>query len=311
MFLRGCLSALVIVASLNVKVAAPQDVIISNGRAIPEDNLAYPVLFSLQTIIGKSLASGFYINTTHGIYLVTANHFFGELDSILKDTTTKQFRPDVNVLVTSYSRDPSDNKRNSFLLNLRTLESGGHLQTDPTTDIVVITLGIGERENNQAPSPVTTVAGVTVQEMATLGTVGVSIEAVKKFDQVLIGNDVIMYGYPTSIGLSSIPQLDPDRPLLRKGIVSGKNVQKHTLVLDCPTYQGNSVGPIFEIDRELTQTKYFLIGVAEQYVPYAMGSPTINIISNSGYGIATPMDPVIKIVEQVEQAEKRKAGDLP
>jgi hypothetical protein len=110
-----------------------------------------------------------------------------------------------------------------------------------------------------------------------------------------------MYGYPSSIGLSTTPQLDPDRPLLRKGIVAGKNLQKHTLVLDCPTYNGNSGGPIFEIDREFAQTKYFLIGVAEQYVPYAMGSPTINIISNSGYGIATPMDPVMKIVEEAEK----------
>jgi hypothetical protein len=73
---------------------------------------------------------------------------------------------------------------------------------------------------------------------------------VKTFDQVLIGNDVIMYGYPTSLGLANILQLNPDRPLLRKGIVAGKNLQQHTLILDCPIYQGNSGGPIFEIDRD-------------------------------------------------------------
>jgi hypothetical protein len=235
------------------------------------------------------------------MYLVTANHFVAELDNILRDANTKQYRPEANVSVTSYSRDPADNKHNSFILNLHILESNGHLQADRTTDIMVITIGTVDRTNKQAPTAITPVAGVTVQEMSALGTVGVSIEGLKKFDQVLIGNDVIMYGFPSSIGLSTVPQLDPDRPLLRKGIVAGKNIQKHTLVLDCPTYNGNSSGPIFEIDREFTQTKYFLIGVAEQYVPYAMGSPTINIINNSGYGIATPMDPVMKIVEEAEK----------
>ena len=303
LLLRICFSALPIIASpfLYVRTIAAQEAITSTGRAVPEDNLAYPVLLSLQTIIGKSLASGFFINAPHAMYLVTANHFLSEIDTILRDPSTRQYRPDVNVTATSYSRDPSDNKRNSFLLNIRILDSNGYLQTDPATDVMVIALGIGDNLEKQTPRPITPVAGVTLQETTNLGTVGVSIDNIKKFDQVLIGNDVIMYGYPTSIGLANMPQLDPDRSLLRKGIVAGKNAQKHTLVLDCPTYQGNSGGPILEIDRELTQTKYFLIGLAEQYVPYAMGSPTVNIIINSGYGIATPMDPVMKIVEEMEK----------
>jgi hypothetical protein len=95
LLLRGCLSALVIVAlsPSTLKTAFAQDVITSTGRAIPEDNLAYPVLLSMQTIIGKSLASGFFLNATHAMYLVTANHFFTELANILRDTNTKQYRP--------------------------------------------------------------------------------------------------------------------------------------------------------------------------------------------------------------------------
>jgi hypothetical protein len=177
LLLRGCLSALVIIAlpPSYVKTVAAQDVITSSGRAIPEDNLAYPVLLSLQTIIGKSLASGFFLNATHAMYLITANHFLAELNPVLRDANTKEYRSDVNVSVTSYSRDLSDNKHNSFILNLRTLESSGHLQPDPTTDIVVITLGIGDSANKQTPTARTPVAGVAVQEMAALGTVGVSI----------------------------------------------------------------------------------------------------------------------------------------
>ena len=63
LLLRGCLSALVIVAfpPSYVKTVAAQNIITSSGRAIPEDNLAYPALLSLQTIAGKALASGFFL----------------------------------------------------------------------------------------------------------------------------------------------------------------------------------------------------------------------------------------------------------
>lgn len=39
-------------------------------RALPDDNLAYPVLITLK----NSTGSGFYVNTNTGMYLVTAKH---------------------------------------------------------------------------------------------------------------------------------------------------------------------------------------------------------------------------------------------
>lgn len=305
--LRGCLSALLIFTFISPthKAVAAEGVVTSNGRAIPEDNLAYPVLLTLTTRLAKALASGFFLNTPHATYLVTANHFLAELDVLLRDPTTHEYISDDIITATSYSRDPADNKRNSFILNLHTLQSDHHLQADAIADILVITIGTGTTlPPNQAPMT-TPVAGVTVQEMTALGVVGVDIEGVKTFSQVLIGNDVIMYGYPTSLGLATIPQINPDRPLLRKGIVAGKNVQQHTLILDCPTYQGNSGGPVFEVDRDLMQMKFWLIGVAEQFVPYQTGGPTINMVYNSGYAIASPMDAVLKMVDAAEKPSSK------
>ncbi len=307
LLLRGCISALLILtlSPIHKAVAAESVVTTSNGRAIPEDNLAYPVLLTLTTRLAKSLASGFFLNTSRATYLVTASHFLSELDVLLRDPTTHEYLNDDNITATSYSRDPEDNKRNSFILNLHTLQSDRHLQADATADILVITIGTPTTTPPSNQTAMRPVAGVTIQETTALGIVGVPIGAVKTFSQVLIGNDVIMYGYPTSLGLATIPQINPDRPLLRKGIVAGKNVQQHTLILDCPTYQGNSGGPVFEVDREMTQTEFSLIGVAEQFVPYQTGGAAITMMYNPGYAIASPMDVVLKMVNAAEKPSSK------
>jgi hypothetical protein len=150
---------------------------------------------------------------------------------------------------------------------------------------------------NTQPQIMTPVPGATWAEVAPQGTVGVPSEAVKTLNQVFVGNDVVMYGYPTSLGLEKIPEIDPLRPLLRKGIVAAKDLQKRSLVLDCPAYFGNSGGPVFEADRQPFQTKLLLIGVVKKYVPFtATDARTFLMQTNSGYSIATPIDDVLELM---------------
>ena len=119
-----------------------------------------------------------------------------------------------------------------------------------TADVLVMIVGtVPAMPSSTQPQLMSPVPGVSFAEVAPLGTVGVSREGIKTLDEVIVGNDVIMYGYPTSLGLEKIAQIDPLRPLLRKGIVAGKNIQRSSLVLDCPAYFGNSGGPVFEIER--------------------------------------------------------------
>jgi Trypsin-like peptidase domain len=303
---RACLYALLpmlVGLSPFSKPAQAQDVVTTNeGRAVPEDNLAYPVLLVLKTRVATSQASGFFVDTPHAQYLVTAHHFLAEQDALIRDPKTNAYVTDANITVISYSRDPTDNTRNNYVLNLHDLQANGHIKINQSVDILVITLiELSGPPSSDKPVSGTPVAGVNILQIAKQGTVGVALNAIKKFDDVLIGNDVLMYGYPTSIGLATLPQIIPDRPLLRKGIVAGKNFQQHTLILDCPSYQGNSGGPVFEIDRRFTGNAFYLIGVAEQYVPYAMGSPTISILNNSGYSIAAPTDAVVEMIGDIEK----------
>ena len=264
-------------------------------RAIPEDNLAYPVLITLKSG-GK--ASGFFLNTQTAQYFVTANHVLVD-DPTLTDPATHTYKPDAYIELLSYSRDPLDTKRNVTGLNLQQLQKDGHIRTNPSQDVVAITMGtMSATPSTTTRVPVSNVPGVTFKETATQGMLGASVDAVKTLDQVLIGNDVIMFGYPTSLGLKQLPQLDPDRPLLRKGIVAGKNMQRHSLILDCPVYFGDSGGPVFELDREALGTRFWLIGMVKEYVPFAESSRTFMIVNNSGYSVATPMDAVLELIRQ-------------
>jgi S1-C subfamily serine protease len=293
--LRACFSALLILTLSPIhKPVAAQGVAISNERAIPEDNLAYPVLIILNN---GSKGSGFFLDTTTTQYLVTANHVIAE-DADLIDPKKKTYKPDAEIEAISYSRDMTDTKRNRVKINLHDLQSANNIHADITNDVVVITIGTVQTppSTTQATS-LTPVPGVTFEEMATLGTVGVALASVKRLDEVLIGNDVIVFGYPTSLGLQQLPQLDPDRPLLRKGIVAGKNLQRRSLILDCPIYFGDSGGPVFEIDRELLQTRFRLIGVVREYVPFAESTRTSMQLENSGYSVAAPMDAVLNLIQ--------------
>ena len=191
----------------------------------------------------------------------------------------------------------SETARNVLIVNLHELQTAGRLRADVTADVLVMTVGtVPAMSQPQMTSPV---PGATWAEVAPLGTVGVSREGVKTLNEVIVGNEVIMYGYPTSLGLQQIPQIDPLTPLLRKGVVAAKSLQRRSLVLDCPAYFGNSGGPVFEIDRGTTQISFRLIGVVTNYVPFiATDARTFVMQTNSGYSVATPMDAVLQLVGQ-------------
>jgi hypothetical protein len=224
----------------------------------------------------------------------------GRDDKSLVDPATHTFKPDATVNAISYSSDTSDTTSNVLILNLHELQAEGHLRTDANNDVLVIT--VARTTTAKAPDTaqmVTTVKGAGWAHVSSHGTVGVAIEAVKTLAQVNVGNDVIMYGYPSSLGFKAVPQIDPLRALLRKGIIAGKDIQKHTIVLDCPVYFDNSGGPVFEIDREFPATKFFLIGVVTQYVPLVTTDGlTIEMLTNSGYSIATPIDAVLQLIKE-------------
>jgi hypothetical protein len=119
----------------------------------------------------------------------------------------------------------------------------------------------------------------------------------------MAGNDIFLFGFPSSIGLIS-PEFSVQRPLIRKGILSGKNPKLKTLILDCPVHRGNSGSLVIEKEvKGFGNYKLSAIGIAVRYVPvFEKGIVEIATTkefvtySNSGYTVAEPIDFVFELI---------------
>jgi len=263
-------------------------------RLIPEDNLAYPVLITLKTG-GEALGSGsgIYLNTGDSIYLVTAKHV---LEPGLPDPKTGKIKfPDLDLELLSYSKDLPIPRKNVFLLSLAAFRSSGAVKTHETRDVAVIKIGTTLRQDDGSLK-FAYLAGMVGLETSQSGILAVSMDTVQTFDQVLVGNEAILYGYPKSLGIPDNPQFDPLRPLLRKGLIAGADLKRHSLVIDGPVYRGNSGGPVFEIDQDFPQTHYYLVGISTEFVPLIEATTDFSVTFNSGYSVAEPMDFVLELI---------------
>jgi len=265
-------------------------------RAIPDDNLAYPVLIKLNTC--DIQGSGFFLDTGSALFLVTARH-------VLFDES----KPDHPLLckdaeLLSYSRDPRETDKNILVLDLEALSKAGNLKRHPTHDVAVINLGTALPHNPDQKIMMIPNPGVQIRAFAPSGVLAAGIQTVKKMQEVLEANEIYVFGFPSSIGLRQIPQIDYLKPLIKRGIVAGKNAQLETIIIDGFIYPGDSGGPVLEVDDEgLFKKKFSIIGVISQFVPLvetrtsqALGYSSMSF-NNSGYSVVVPMDKVLELTK--------------
>jgi len=271
------------------------------AREIPQSHIKYPVLVSLE---GGTTSTGFYVHNSLGnAFFVTAKHTFFEKD-------TKGAFPVLKAreaLLASYPREPEYDHQIFIKLQLDALRRAGHLMVHHSQDVVVAKIGEIDKSG-----PVVTVRFMEgVVRMASSDSrpegsiLGANLSNIKKFKDIVIGNDVFVFGYPVSLGLKHYPQIDFKKPLLRKGIIAGKNEEKQTVILDCPTYYGDSGGPVIEIEQiSLTEKRSWVIGLIAEFVPFDEKWYGIRQfipskrIENSGYSVMIPMDSVLELIEE-------------
>jgi hypothetical protein len=280
----------VLIALALVVLAGQMSPAAGAGHAIPDDSLSYTVQVSFA---GKPRASGFYLRTAQAVYFVTAWH-------VLYDETTGKLRFTEATLL-SYARDPKDPGRNRLRLDLASLEKAGEIKANSERDVAAVRIATIEGVGPVAP--ITMGKAVTTLERAASGLLAISVSSVHRFAEVLVGNDVYIFGYPESIGVSGIPQIDYERPLLRKGIVAGLNPKSRAIILDCPVYGGNSGGPVLQVEElDPVHRQFRLIGIVRQFVPYEenwlnLSQNYVNVTrSNSGYSVAEPVDSLLELV---------------
>lgn len=314
-------------------------------RDIPDDNLAYPVLFISAS---GGTGSGFYLDYEDSTYFVTARHvlfdrasveitdlpqnleipyelryrvgydktkkilsFDGVMTTDEKDLLIKSapnselFKKAMDELyqksqhlrlqtdkatLFSYSVNLSDTEVNELEIDVTKLFNNGHIKYHHSADVALIKIGINEKsEGRQRIKLVDEVKmkkgpGILTLEKAN----------VKLFNDVLVSNNIFAFGYPTSV--SRHPLLNIKLPLIRKGIIAGKNFLLKTIILDAPMYYGNSGGPVLEVEQVSGEIHFRVIGVVTNLIPFQLAGD--ESFQNSGYSVAVPMDFVFELLSE-------------
>jgi hypothetical protein len=254
---------------------------------LPEPYTVYAISISA----GPSQGSGFILQASNSVYLVTARHV---LFNVNQSPTNW---PMWGTIATCTGHLP-DSSSTVMTLDLAILTQSGDVRYSPNHDVALVRFENCDPTNNNL---VSLLAGVSFQTKQT-AFMQTPASLCDRFDDTVVGTDILLFGFPSSIGIAQMPQIDFDLPLLRKGIVAGKNLNRRVYVLDCPSYQGNSGGPVIGKEINGSTTRFPVLGVVTEMVPYSeswqnsrLGYVNQNI-SNSGYSIAEPMDTILDMV---------------
>lgn len=265
---------------------------------LPSNNLNYPV----RILAGTSSGSGFIVGTDekNNAYIVTAKHVL-----YYQDTNTKEFKlfsEKVKIICNTFIEPYVYKSPRIYELDLLKLITDNHLKLHSSQDVVVIKFGI------RKDGKINFLPGVSLLQDTEGAIVTYELSGARKFDDVVISNEIFVLGYPVSLSSSEMKQINYDLPLVRKGIVAGKNYENKTLILDCPVYGGNSGGLALEIDLDATNgVNIHLVGVVVQFVPFVEQWQNTKFPSlfntnyqNSGYSIVLPIDFIIDLIKEIE-----------
>lgn len=254
------------------------------------------------------LGTGILYKDSTSVYLITARHnFYQEVNSkgktlfLLKDTKCK--------LIT-YPRDIKNANSDSLECELVILEKTGLLKYDQFNDVATLKLA----ELSVLDSIYQTIKNLNgIKRLDKSGTTiqSFEIDEIKRINELNIGDEVALFGFPRAIGLIRDPQYDFNRPLLRKGTIAGLNSSKGTFILDCVVYQGNSGGPLlryyykFETYKGgfIRKMESELIGIVSEFIPLEEKWTNLNYgmtnieWDNSGYSVIVPIDYALNLIE--------------
>jgi hypothetical protein len=175
----------------------------------------------------------------------------------------------------------------------------GNLLFDLKNDIALIRFAklvdMGTYASIQYPSFVTKLTKETKIESWPTD-VSVSIE------EIMPGSDLFVIGFPQSLGLQG--NFDMNRPLMRKGIVAGKDLKLNRIIGDGAVYFGNSGGIAVAIHFKDNKFDLRLAGLVSQYIPFdeslfdKRGNQRSVDYRNSGYSVIIPSNTILSLIKQ-------------
>jgi hypothetical protein len=259
-----------------------------------DDPRTFPALIAHE----KGMGSGCFLQLSNSVYLVTAKHvLFAEPNG-----TNAPALISPTAVVKSYSRAGTTNvSERVFAINLAQLLVAGEVRYSTNRDVALVRV---EQCMSNNLNVVRWLPGCA--QMSPTGGIDVrNSEFTCRMSEVDVGAEVYMFGYPTILTGPISDIFDPSEPLLRKGIVAGVNLGRRTIIIDCPSYFGNSGGPVVQVDHPtFGATRFRIIGLVSGFVPFQeeWENKTMRyshvIKSNSGYTVVEPIDLALDLVWQ-------------
>jgi hypothetical protein len=254
--------------------------------------LRWPVLIEL----GGGSGSGIILALDDFIILLTAKHvIFNPNSGKLNSAETVIFH---------YPHQPEITKARKLKIDLDGLNNNKFILQHTSLDIAVILLGVIKQDSSEIPFAYY-LPELVKSEEGLSRLVILDQSSVLKFNEVKLGTEILIYGFPKGLGIQGQKEFDSYKPILRRGIVAGKNFDSKTFILDCPVYPGNSGGPIIIFNpADPGQSK--IIGIVTQFIPYL--EPQLNKskklknynLSNSGLSIGISIEAIAQIVENLK-----------
>lgn len=256
--------------------------------------------------IGQTTGSGFMIiDSLNNVYLITARHILHAITP--RGQFTTNFIDSV-LNISYYSRDTEIDPLNTLMVNLYGLTQNNLIKwPQDGSDILVARIGSTVDSTsliyyNQFVSKAdTTARPINPIDYPYLWRFG--------DDLVNVGNEIYIVGFPTSLNLP--PHYIFDRPLLRRGILAARYRSTNTLIIDCPSFPGNSGGPVFQtlegpIYNNRRLDGFLVIGIVVAVLPYhdlwqnVRYRGYVNIdLANSGYSIVEPIQKALDLIRSM------------
>lgn len=256
---------------------------------------ADPRTYSVLIAHDKGTGSGCVIQMSNSVYLITAKHV---LFSPAEGTNAPALLSPA-AMIKGYDPEGTNAPERVMAVGLAQLLAAGEIRYSTNRDVAIVRI---EDCYSKDQNVVSLLPGVTL--LTASGRLVVPSQSIVcKEKDIDIGGDVFMFGYPISLTGPIADRFDPSEPLLRKGIVAGVNLGKNTVIIDCPSYFGNSGGPVIQMNHPAVGvTTFQLIGIVSGFVPFqeewenkTMGYSHV-LKSNSGYTVIEPMDEVLALV---------------
>lgn len=236
--------------------------------------------------------SGFFLQDTltKYLYLATASH-------VLISNTPQPSVPDT-IFITGYRENVDTDSTYKFKLSIADCLKSGNLLFDQKNDIALIRfaklIDMGSYASIQYPSFVIKLTKETKIESWPTD-LSVSIE------EIIPGSDLFVIGFPQSLGLQG--NFDMNRPLMRKGIVAGKDLKLNRIIGDGAVYFGNSGGIAVAIHYKNNSFDLRLAGLVSQYIPFdeslfdKRGNQRSIDYRNSGYSVIIPSNSILSLIK--------------